>query len=154
MDCKYRTWGNEKRRKIQMFVYHIQPEKLSWEKGSKPEISAFSTRHNARTANHNVLFYMMSKHHQQAYLRTWTAVTVPGASIWFHDAGKTLTSDSTMLLSETKVLPRWQCFRQTGIQWECLYQEQILFCSKTHSQPNKAEKAVCNCFLLYLWLPM
>lgn len=88
------------------------------------------------------------------YLRTWTAITLLWASIWFHDSGKTLTSDSPMLLSKTKVLPRWQCFRHICGQWGSLYQEQILYCSQTHSLPNKAEEAAPNCLLPYLWVPM
>lgn len=96
----------------------------------------------------------MSKHGQKEHLRTWTAVTLLRASIWFHDPGKTLTSDSHMLRSETNVLPRWQCLRHVRVQWWSLYQKQILYCSKTHSLPDKADKAAPDCLLPYLWLPM
>ena len=43
---------------------------------------------------------------------------------------------------------------QALVQWVSLYQEQILYCSKTHSLPNKAEKAARNCLLPCLWLPV
>lgn len=67
------------------------------------------------------------------------------SSIWFYDPGKTLTSESPMLLSETNVFPRWQCFRPIYIQWGTWDQEQILHCSKTHSLPNNVEKAAPVC---------
>lgn len=71
--------------------------------------------------------------------------------IWFYDPGKSLTSESPMLLSETNIFPR--CFSSINVQWGTLDQEQILHCSKTHSLPNNVKKAAPGCLFLYLWLP-
>lgn len=75
-------------------------------------------------------------------------------SIWFYDPGKILTPESPMLLSETNLFPRWQCFRFMYVKWGTSDQEQILHCSQTHSPPNNTKKAAPGYLFPYLWLVM
>lgn len=74
------------------------------------------------------------------------------SSTWFYDPGKTLTSKSPMLLSETNTFPRWQCLSFIHVKWGTLDQEQILHWSKTLSLPNNVKKAAPGCLYPYLWL--
>lgn len=95
----------------------------------------------------------MSQHQTQEFQRTPTAVALLWAPPDFTILAKLLTSESPMLLSETNIFPRWQCFRPMYVQQGTLDQEQISHCSKTHSLPNNVEKAAPVSLFPYLWLP-